>query len=137
MPTAKQTGTEKRCPSSFVTKYSPTYLDKDVGFREALLVHWQVLGRLDQRLDQQGVLGDPRCDEEQALGYPLLLQQGILGALFHELLEPAVGLEELLVLVDGLLVLGAERAVRVLPQLGGVAWNLGDISVRDRLNNRG
>ena len=103
-----------------VLEYVP---DESVGVPELLLLLGQVPGRLDERLDEQGVLGDPGGHEEDALGDALLLEQRVEGGGADELLEAAVALHDVLVERDGLVVLGAERAVGLLPGQSRVAFN--------------
>ena len=43
-----------------------------------LLVCGSVFGRFDEWLDKEGVFGDPRGDEKDALRHPLLFQEGVL-----------------------------------------------------------
>ena len=83
-----------------------------------MLLRGAVLGSLDERLDEQRVLGDPGGDGEDALGDAHLPQQRVVAALLHKLLEPAVGLE--LLLVDGhrVQVLRAERSIGGSPSDG-------------------
>ena len=92
------------------------HIDEDrLDEREAatglLLLRRPVLRRLDQRLDEERVLRDPRRHGEDALGDAHLPQQGVVAALLHELLEPAVGLQLLLVDGDRVQVLRAEGPI--------------------------
>ena len=74
-----------------------------------------VLRSLDERLDEQRVLGDPGGHGEDALGDAHLPQQRVVAALLHELLEPPVRLQLLLVDRHRVKMLRAERSVRRTP----------------------
>lgn len=91
--------------------------DEHVGVPEPLLFLWHVFGRLDERLDEQRILRDSGCDEEDALGNAFLLQQRVVGTLSDKMLESPIGLEQFLVHGHGLAVLAAKGAVSVLPEL--------------------
>ena len=80
-----------------------------------MLFRWSVLGRLDQRLDEQRVLGDPGGHGEDALGDAHLPQERVVGALLHELLEPPVRLQLLLVDRHRVKMLRTEGSVRRTP----------------------
>ena len=82
---------------------------------ESLLLLWPVLCCLDQGLDKEGVLGDPRGHRQDTLGDSHLPQQGVVGALLHKLLEPPVRLEDVFVDGHGVRVLGAEGPICRLP----------------------
>ncbi len=71
-----------------------------------------VARRLDERVDEQRVLGDALRDEEDALGDALLLAQRVHGALAHEGGQLAVLLHHLLVHRHRLLVATAKLAVQ-------------------------
>ena len=77
-----------------------------------MLLRGAVLRSLDERLDEQRVLGDPGGDGEDALRDPHLPQEGVVAALLDKLLEPAVGLQLLLVDRDRVQVLRAEGTIR-------------------------
>ena len=80
-----------------------------------LLVCRSVFGRFDEGLDEEWVFGDPGGDEKDALGHTLLLQQGVLGTLPDELLEPSVALHQVLENCHSLVVAGAEHTVSLPP----------------------
>ena len=90
-------------------------LDKREAATELLLLRRPILRRLDQRLDEERVLCDPRGHGEDALGDAHLPQERIVGALLHELLEPPVRLQLLLVDRHRVKVLRAKRSVRRTP----------------------
>ena len=103
-------------PTFIINLVEQTHPHEDGGVLELGLLGGEVLGRLDERLDEQRVLGDPRRNEEDALGHALLLQQRVVGALTDELLEAAVALRDVLEEVHRLGVLAAECAVGVFPR---------------------
>ena len=113
-------------------------LDEVQTIAQLLLLLGPLLGRLDQRLDQQRGLGDPRGHGQDALGDPHLPEQGVVGALLHELLEPPVRLQDVLVDGDSVRVLGAEGPVGRLPAGGALlAAELRHENVRDGGDDRG
>ena len=57
-----------------------TYPNEHVGVLELLLLLRTVPRCLDEGVDEEWVLGDPRCDEQNALWDTLLLQQRVVGA---------------------------------------------------------
>ena len=86
-------------------------LDKREAAAKLLLLRGPVLRRLDQRLNEERVLGDPRGHGEDALGDAHLPQERVVAALLHKLLEPPVRLQLLLVDGDCIQVLRAEGSV--------------------------
>lgn len=97
--------------TTMTTTSSVAYLDEAEDLLELEALFGRLPRRLDERVDEQRVLGDPLRHKEDALGDALLLAERIHGAAAGKGGKLAVFLHHLLVEGDGLLVPGAELAV--------------------------